>query len=491
MLVVRLRQVATSAGLAAVLLYSSIQVAWGAGSSIPQPHFPRFDKQVTITWWTWTANADKVIAAFNKVYPNIHVIHPLIGSSSAEYNKLTTTLKAGVGAPDVVQIEYQYLPKFIDTGGLLDISKYVEYAKPYFLDWTWHQASRGQQVYAIPEDIGPLALLYRPDVFKRNGLTPPKTWNQFGEEAVQFHHRHPNQYLTYFPVNDGGLITGLLWQAGAHPFHYTADGWEINIDSPQARKVMNFWGKLIAQGAIQATNDWTPQWESEIGQGVYASVIGAAWSPTYMIEPYVKPSTKNWRASDIPQWNASGPFMDGNWGGSTNAVTVQTKYPQAAALFAAWINSSAAAEVLDVTDIDKEGRGQMPANRYGEQLPKFFAPNPALENQVSAPVFVKAAKSVDTSFEWSPWTDFVYNEMTIEFTKAAKGDETWDQALANIQQHTVVFAKSMGYRVKDMDGTESTGSHSVPPALVVLLVLLAAAALAVIMRRIRTKDVSV
>ncbi|WEG14592.1 extracellular solute-binding protein [Pullulanibacillus sp. KACC 23026] len=452
-----------------------------------QPSYPKYTKQATITWWTWTANPDKVIAAFNKVYPNIKVNHPLIGGGSAEYNKLTTAIKAGTGAPDVVQIEYQYLPKFVGTGGILDISKYVKQYKDYFQPWTWNQVSQGNKIYAIPEDIGPLALLYRPDVFQKYKLAVPKTWDEFAKEAEQLHKQNPNMYMSYFPLNDGGYITGLLWQAGVRPFTYTSKGWKIDLNSPKAKQVINFWGKLIKEGAVQATNDGTPQWESNIGKGIYASLSGAAWSPTYTIQPYVTPATSDWNAADMPQWNTNGKFVTGNWGGSTNAVTTQTKYPEAAALFAAWINTSAASEKLDVTDVSKGGRGQVPGNKYGIQQPEMNAPNSGLNNQVSGPIFAKAASAVDTSFEWSPWTDYVYNQMTVEFTNAANGKETWDQALDNLQNEVTVFAKSSGYKVVS-DGTQSSSTTKPfsllnTPALPVIVVLALIAVLIWFFRR--------
>ncbi len=443
--------------------------------AVQQPTYPKYTKNATITWWTWTANPDKVIAAFNKEYPNIKVDHPLIGSGNAEYNKLTTAIKAGAGAPDVVQIEYQYIPKFVDTGGILDISKYVKQYESYFQPWTWNQVKQGSKIYAIPEDIGPLALLYRPDIFEKYNLAVPKTWDEFTTEAEKLHKQNPDMYMSYFPVNDGGFITGLLWQAGARPFTKTSKGWEINLNSPEAKKVINFWGDLIKKGVVHATNDWNPQWQSNIGKGLYASVSGAAWSPTYMIQPYVKKGTDNWNAADIPQWEANGEFVDGNWGGSTNAVTTQSKYPEAAALFAAWINTSAAAEKLDVTDTTKGGRGQVPGNKYGIQQSEMNAPNPALKNQISGPIYAKAAASVDTSYQWSPWTDYVYNQMTIEFTKAAGGEQTWDQALDNLQNEVTVFAKSAGYKVVSKGAESSTKQPLAAlntPALPVVIILI-------------------
>ncbi|PTM59067.1 ABC transporter substrate-binding protein [Desmospora activa] len=465
---------------------TSIAVA----EEIPTPDYPSFEEEVTITWWTWTANTDKVIKEFNNVYPNIEVKPFLIGAGKPQYNKLTTAIMAGTGAPDVVQIEYQYLPKFIDSGGLLDISEYVDRYEPFFQPWTWEQTRRGEHVYAIPEDIGPLVLLFRPDVFEKYGLSQPETWDEFAENAKELHQKNPDQSMAYFPVNNGGWITGMLWQAGVQPFQRTSDGWKINLNSPEAKKVINFWGDLIDKGYVDATNDYTPSWESNIGKGKYASAIGAAWSPTYMIEPYVKPETKNWKAVDIPQWEKDGSFQTGNWGGSSNAVTKQSAHPEAAALFAAWINSSRKGLEMDIKGIKEGGRGQVPANKYGVQLPEFSEPNPALSNQVSGPVFEKAANSVNTSFQWSPWTDFVYNQMTIEFTKAATGEQSWDEALDNLQRSVTVFAKSMGYKVVEDEeaGTsgESVGGAINSPAIPVLLVL---AGLGVLTWRVRRSSV--
>ncbi|MFB5192986.1 ABC transporter substrate-binding protein [Alicyclobacillus fastidiosus] len=482
------------AGLSSIALFCTTTAPVFA-ASIPEPHYPKDTQKVTITWWTWTANADRVIAAFNKEYPNIKVVHPLIGAGATEYNKLTTAIKAGTGAPDVVQIEYQYLPKFIDTNGLLNIAPYVKQYQSSFQPWTWAQSSRGNAVYAIPEDIGPLAMFYRTSVFQKYHLPLPKTWAQFATEAKQLHKEAPSEYLTYFPVTDGGLITGLLWQSGAQLFQYTPNGWKIDLNSPKAKQVMNYWGNLVKEGVIPATNDGTPAFQSDLGSGKYAVMLNGAWAPAYSIEPYVRPNTKDWHAADIPQWSSTGPFVDGNNGGSTNAVTKQSKHPDAAALFAAWINTSQAGELLDVTDIGHGGRGQVPANKYGTQLPQFDAPNPSLDGQKAAPVFIKASKSVNTSFQWSPWTDYVYNQMTIEFTKAAAGQETWDQALDNLQHSVVVFAESMGYKVvangaqADKSGSASSFWSEVnSPGLYVVFVLALLTVCTLIIRRSKTRS---
>ena len=46
------------------------------------------------------------------------------GTNNEEYTKLQNAIKAGSGAPDVVQIEYYAFPQFALTDAFADLSKY-------------------------------------------------------------------------------------------------------------------------------------------------------------------------------------------------------------------------------------------------------------------------------------------------------------------------------------------------------------------------------
>ena len=492
--------------LAAVIAGNAGSVVCSAATTIEEPKYPAYTEETTLTWWSWTSSADKLIAEFEKAYPSIKIEHPTIGSGATEYSKLQTVLKAGIGAPDVVQIEFQYLPQFIESGGLQDISQYVKDYKSYFQDWTWNQCTRGEKIYAVPEDQGPLLFLYQKKLFEKYDIPVPATYAELETAGKTLREKDPQKYITFFPYNDPGQIVGMLWQGGAKLFSYQDDTWYININNSASKKIMNYWADMIQKGYVKATSDGTPEWQSEIGKGVYASVIGAAWYPTYNLAPYVKPETNDWTASDVLQWE-SGKFVNGNWGGSTNAVTTQCKNAEAAALFASWINSSNAGVSLGITD-----RGLFPASKYGTQIDAFNQPNADLGGQEVASLFTKASSGVDTGFEWSPWTDYVYQQMTTEFTNASTGKQTFDQALDNIQNNVMNFAKTSGYTVKagtpDSAGTASgsaAGSAGEPAAssaagngaggvntgaVIAVVVIAAAVVIAVILKRRSLKQKS-
>ena len=212
---------------------------------------------------------------------------------------------------------------------------------------------------------------------------------------------------------------------------------------------MNYWLGLVQKGYVRVANAWTPEWSHDLGQGLYGAVIGAAWSPTYEIEPYMeKGTTQQWRVAEMPQWNA-GDTVDSNWGGSTDAVTTQTKHPEAAALFAAWLNTNRDPVGLEITDIGQGGSGLFDADLYTNKLPNFSAPNQFLGGQDANTIFAKMMPWVDKSFEWSPWTSYVYNQMQVQFTAMFKGEITVDQALQKVQDSVTSFARTQGFKVAD------------------------------------------
>ena len=169
-----------------------------------------------LTFWTWVPDIEKEVALFEKKYPAIKVKVVNAGQGEPQYTKLRTALKAGSGAPDVAQIEFQYIPTFTITKSLLDLRPYGAAAlKDKFVDWTWGQVTGANgEVWAIPQDTGPMGMLYRKDIFDKHGITPPKTWDEFAAAARKLHAADPNVYLTNLAANQTGAWMGLLWQAG-------------------------------------------------------------------------------------------------------------------------------------------------------------------------------------------------------------------------------------------------------------------------------------
>src|SRR5258706_10196800 len=79
---------------------------------------------VEITFWSWVPHVEDQVNAFNASQTAIKVNYVNPGGGAAEYNKLKVALEAKTDVPDVVQIEFQYLPTFIARGDLANLVDY-------------------------------------------------------------------------------------------------------------------------------------------------------------------------------------------------------------------------------------------------------------------------------------------------------------------------------------------------------------------------------
>ncbi len=63
-------------------------------------------------------------------------------------------------------------------------------------------------------------------------------------------------------------------------------------------------------------------------------------------------------------------------------------------------------------------------------------------------VFIEASENVDKGFEWSPFQDYVYAQMTEKIDDAANGQTTFPEALEAVQSSTESYAKKQGFKVE-------------------------------------------
>jgi multiple sugar transport system substrate-binding protein len=423
----------SGAGLAGATLLGSAACGGSEGSG-----------QVTLTFWSWVPDIEKEIMLFEKAHPGIKIKYVNAGQGLPQYTKLKTALKAGSGAPDVVQIEFQYIPTFQQIDALADISQQgASNVKSDFVGWTWGQVSEGSKVYAIPQDIGPMGLLYRKDLFDEYGLKVPETWDEFAQEANKLYDANPDVYMTDFPPNDGGWFTGLLWQAGSRPFKGSGDELTININDSAAMKVADYWQELIDTGAVDMAPDFNNEWYSALDRGKYALWISAAWGPVFL-SGVAKQSKGKWRAAPLPQWNA-GDQISANWGGSTSAVIDQTEYQEEATEFAVWLNhnSKSAKMLADESFLFPTLESLLDSSEFLSKTDPFYG------GQEVNRVFAESAKQVDLGFEWSPFQDYVYTQMTEQLGQVSNGSITMTEALNNLQDQVVKYAKDQGFKVKE------------------------------------------
>ena len=297
-----------------------------AQENFKQPDYSKFPAEsgpITLEVWSWVGGLDKAAKLFEQAYPDIKVHVNNVGGGPGEYQKLQTALKAGSGGPDVAQIEYMFLPSFIVTDGLADLSKYgAGDLKDFFVPWTWGQVSPdGKAVYGIPQDTGPMALLYNKKVFDQYGLTVPATWDEFTQQAEKLAQASAGKvkFCNFFPTHAPWFIS-MAWANGAELFKTQGDSWVQSLNQPACEKVLTYWDGLIKKKLVSTIPGFTAEFYSAIGSGQIASSIEAAWGPGVLAASLNDKTSGDWQVAPLPQWAKDQSFHSGNWGGSCNVV---------------------------------------------------------------------------------------------------------------------------------------------------------------------------
>ena len=398
----------------------------------------------TLTFWTWVPDIEKEVALFEKKYPAIDVKVVNAGQGEPQYTKLRTALKAGTGAPDVAQIEFQYIPTFSLTKSLVDLRPYgAETQKDKFVDWTWGQVTGANgEIWAYPQDTGPMGMLYRQDIFEKYGIEVPKTWDEFAAAARKLHAADPKVFLTNLASNQNGAYMGLLWQAGAKPFTNTApDAVTVKLNDEVSKKVGDYWGGLIKEGVVTADADFNDAWYQALNRGKYATWLTAAWGPVFLTGSAAS-TTGKWRAAPLPQW-AAGENVSGNWGGSTSAVIAGTKNPIAAAKFAEFLNTDPASTKQFATEqfLFPATKAVLQDSAFIGQKPKFYG------GQTVNQVFSEISDTVDTQFQWPPFLDQAVNDWDETVGKSFADKTDTGAALDQWQTRVSEYAKNQGFKV--------------------------------------------
>ncbi|MBF8190289.1 extracellular solute-binding protein [Nonomuraea sp. K274] len=137
---------------------------------------------VTLEFWCWGTSQKAKVEAFTKAHPDVQVKHTDVGGGTDTAAKLLTANRAGNG-PDGVCLEYDTLPSMIVAGALADISAYTGDVKNAFSPEVWALTSFDGAVYGVPQDVGPMVLVYNRKRFGELKIEPPATWQDFAKVA--------------------------------------------------------------------------------------------------------------------------------------------------------------------------------------------------------------------------------------------------------------------------------------------------------------------
>ncbi|QQO10105.1 ABC transporter substrate-binding protein [Breznakiella homolactica] len=135
--------------------------------------------------------------------------------SYAEYPvKMRLQLSNGDAVPDVVLVHDIFIPQFVKSGWLLDLTDMIpmDQVLP-----TMDNASAGGRIYGLPNQASTVfAFMYRGDVYDQLGLEPPETWDEYFEQALKLKDAgyyagamdpaNPNDYFLWYMGMLGGSL---------------------------------------------------------------------------------------------------------------------------------------------------------------------------------------------------------------------------------------------------------------------------------------------
>ncbi|MFH9423056.1 ABC transporter substrate-binding protein [Streptomyces sp. NPDC017529] len=401
----------TSRALAGGLTALALLTACGGSSGAAGSEGP-----VTLTYWGWTKGTKQAVDAYNATHHGITVKFEEIPSGTAGgYAKISNAVKAG-NAPDLVSIEYPTLPEFVSQGAIQDISRYVTPGlKKQLLPQAVRLTTLGGMSWAVPFDAAPQVYYYRKDFFTQHKIKVPRTWDGFRTAATAAKKADPKARLgTFFP-DDPTTFEAMAWQAGAHWFATEGDSWKLTTTDPATRKVTDYWQGLLKDDLVHTHVSFSPEWTNSLKSGGTVGYLGASWGAG-VLKGTLPDQSGKWAAAPVPSWD--GKPASGMLGGSTTAVTRNSRHTEAAVKFAAWMSTSPKA--VEARLSSGQSSPYPAATALRPVARKAFDTRYYGGQDVYA-LFDDAAASVNGNWGWGPATSTTNTTLKDEFGKVAGG----------------------------------------------------------------------
>jgi len=306
-----LARIASLAVPALLLPYAGPSAAVSAVAAAPRvtitvATFPDLDRAAKAALPRWNAlHPDIEVKLLSLQYPDHHTA-------------MTTALATGSGLPDVMAIDFRYIGKFAEGGGLEDLRQAPYDAAtlaPRFVPYSVAQATSSTgALAAMPADIGPGTLLYRKDLLEKAGLAEAdltRSWESF-IAAGKVLKAKTGAYL----LADSGDIRDIVLRTGLAPgegLYFDAKG-RVLVDSPRFVRAFELGRAARLAGLDARATAWNNDWVAGFRQDRIATQMMGAWLAGHL-KNWLAPATSGkWRSAMLP----GGAY--GSYGGSFYAI---------------------------------------------------------------------------------------------------------------------------------------------------------------------------
>jgi multiple sugar transport system substrate-binding protein len=395
---------------------------------------------VKITFWSALRGSQQVVDAFNKAQNRVRVdFQQIPGGDQGGYAKLSNAARAG-NAPDVATIEYPQLPGYAIDGVARDLTDLVsDKLRGQILPQAWRLTTFDKRIYSVPLDVEPMVMHYRKDLFDQFQLPMPRTWDEFADVARTFRAKDPQRRLAVFGTDSAVNVAAFAWQAGAQWFDITGGAWNLSFADAPTRRIADFWQGLVAAGHVWGNPLASRQYDAQVGQSMVLARLSGAWDAGANMK--ARPKQKGmWRIAPLPQWDLGKPVV-GTQGGSTFAITHDSKHPEAAMEFIAW--QVTAPESLKAR-LSSGTSSAFPAVPALVAVGSAGFDNSYYGGQDIYQLFSQESEKIRDGWTWGPRMSATNRVMQDGLARVSNGDGTIIDAIRDAQAGTIPDLKALG-----------------------------------------------
>jgi multiple sugar transport system substrate-binding protein len=276
-----------------------------------------------------------MVKRFNDANPGAKVkLIELPTSADDQRAQQVQRLRAKSSECDVLGIDPIWMAEYVSQGWLYDLTDAFNSRKDSFIASTADSAKYNDKYWAFPFNTNAGFLYYRTDKVPQ----APKTWQQVYADAKT------DGGLVYQGSRYEGLTVNfleLLYSAGGKAI--SDDGKKGEMDSPQAKEVLQFMVNGVKDGAVSKSVSTYTEEESRRAFEAGKAALERQWPYAYSLG-LQSPIKGKFKITTLPGWKdkpASGVI-----GGYNLAVNAYSKNPGTALAFADFVTQPAQQEYM-------------------------------------------------------------------------------------------------------------------------------------------------
>lgn len=326
-------------GLTAVLMTGC---AMGGGTTAPASDASSIGSSAgevsgEITVWSWDVAAvalERYAETYMADNPGTTINVVDTGYDNA-YDKISVALQAGTGLPDLITLETERLPGYIEAfpTGFVDLAPRFGADEADFDPSKWAAAQNEDgQLFALPWDSGTQALYYRSDYLTEAGIDPGslETWDDMVAAADAVHSVNGSTAFDT-DLSTGALFLQLLQQQETGIFD--AEG-KIIVNSDKAVATLAWLTDLNEKGMLNNVQGWDARVSAaKAGKSTFTATA-VWWMGTLKGE--APELSGKYGVVPLPVFN-SGDARTSNNGGSNLVVPTQAQNPELAIDFMQYV----------------------------------------------------------------------------------------------------------------------------------------------------------